>query len=170
MKLYISERFLSFQDKTPVTDESGNEKYFVQGRFIMGKEYSILDPNGRELALVTEKKVSSTGKCVVRKDGAQVCEIVPKITLVKTKYEVKRLGWIVEGNFKQDNFVIKQNGAVIVSARVRLLTKGNAFEIDIAAGIDEVTALAVILVIEGILENTVIGTSVLSSVQGSMLS
>ena len=170
MKLYISERFLSFQDKTPVTDESGNERYFVQGRFIMGKEYSILDPNGRELASVTEKKVSSTGKCVVRKDGAQVCEIVPKITLLKPKYEVRGLGWIIEGNFKQNNFVIKQNGGVIVSAQVRYSIKGSAFEIDIAAGTDEVTALAVIMVIVGVFENQIIGSAVIASVQGTLMS
>ena len=115
-------------------------------------------------------KISSTGTCVVSRNGNDIAEIVPKITLFKPKYEVKRLGWTIEGNFNQDKYSIKQNGKAIVNVNVRLLMKGNAYEIDITDGIDEVNALAVVLVIEGIFENTVLGTAVNSSVQSSFLS
>ena len=154
MKLYISERFLTFKDKAAVTDENGAVRYYVHG----------------QLASVVQKKISSTGTCVVSRNGNDIAEIVPKITLFKPKYEVKRLGWTIEGNFNQDKYSIKQNGKAIVNVNVRLLMKGNAYEIDITDGIDEVNALAVVLVIEGIFENTVLGTAVNSSVQSSFLS
>ena len=170
MKLYISERFLTFKDKAAVTDENGAVRYYVHGDFAIAKKYYVDDVNGIQLASVVQKKISSTGTCVVSRNGNDIAEIVPKITLFKPKYEVKKLGWTIEGNFNQDKYSIQQNGTVIVNVQVRLLTKGNAFEIDIADGIDEVNALAVVLVIEGILENTVIGTAVNSSVQSSFLS
>ena len=158
MKLYISERFLTLKDKAAVTDENGAVRYYVD------------DVNGTQLASVVQKKISSTGTCVVSRNGNDIAEIVPKITLFKPKYEVKRLGWTIEGNFNQDKYSIKQNGKAIVNVNVRLLMKGNAYEIDITDGIDEVNALAVVLVIEGIFENTVLGTAVNSSVQSSFLS
>ena len=170
MKLYISERFLTFKDKAAVTDENGAVRYYVHGDFAIAKKYYVDDVNGTQLASVVQKKISSTGTCVVSRNGNDIAEIVPKITLFKPKYEVKKLGWTIEGNFNQDKYSIQQNSTAIVNVQVRLLTKGNAFEIDIADGIDEVNALAVVLVIEGILENTVIGTAVNSSVQSSFLS
>ena len=170
MKLYISERFLTFKDKAAVTDENGAVRYYVHGDFAIAKKYYVDDVNGTQLASVVQKKISSTGTCVVSRNGNDIAEIVPKITLFKPKYEVKKLGWTIEGNFNQDKYSIKQDCTAIVNVQVRLLTKGNAFEIDIADGIDEVNALAVVLVIEGILENTVIGTAINSSVQSSFLS
>ncbi len=170
MKLYISERFLTFKDKAAVTDENGAVRYYVHGDFAIAKKYYVDDVNGTQLASVVQKKISSTGTCVVSRNGNDIAEIVPKITLFKPKYEVKRLGWTIEGNFNQDKYSIKQNGKAIVNVNVRLLMKGNAYEIDITDGIDEVNALAVVLVIEGIFENTVLGTAVNSSVQSSFLS
>ena len=170
MKLYISERFLTFKDKAAVTDENGAVRYYVHGDFAIAKKYYVDDVNGTQLASVVQKKISSTGTCVVSRNGNDIAEIVPKITLFKPKYEVKRLGWTIEGNFSQDKYSIKQNGKAIVNVNVRLLMKGNAYEIDITDGIDEVNALAVVLVIEGIFENTVLGTAVNSSVQSSFLS
>lgn len=170
MKLYISERFLTFKDKAAVTDENGAVRYYVHGDFAIAKKYYVDDVNGTQLASVVQKKISSTGTCVVSRNGNDIAEIVPKITLFKPKFEVKRLGWTIEGNFNQDKYSIKQNGKAIVNVNVRLLMKGNAYEIDITDGIDEVNALAVVLVIEGIFENTVLGTAVNSSVQSSFLS
>ena len=170
MKLYISERFLTFKDKAAVTDENGAVRYYIHGDFAIAKKYYVDDVNGTQLASVVQKKISSTGTCVVSRNGNDIAEIVPKITLFKPKYEVKRLGWTIEGNFNQDKYSIKQNGKAIVNVNVRLLMKGNAYEIDITDGIDEVNALAVVLVIEGIFENTVLGTAVNSSVQSSFLS
>ena len=170
MKLYISERFLTFKDKAAVTDENGAVRYYVHGDFAIAKKYYVDDVNGTQLASVVQKKISSTGTCVVSRNGNDIAEIVPKITLFKPKYEVKKLGWTIEGNFKQDKYSIQQNGKAIVNVNVRLLMKGNAYEIDITDGIDEVNALAVVLAIEGIFENTVLGTAVNSSVQSSFLS
>ena len=170
MKLYISERFLTLQDKAAVMDETGTVRYYVHGDFAIAKKYYVDDVNGTELASVIQKSISLTGTCVVSRNGNDIAEIVPKITLLKPKYEVKKLGWTIEGNFSQDKYSIKQNGKSIVNVQVRLLTKGNAYEIDISDWIDVVNAIAVVLVIEGILENTVISAAVNSSVQSSFLS
>ena len=115
MKLYISERFLTFKDKAAVTDENGAVRYYVHGDFAIAKKYYVDDVNGTQLASVVQKKISSTGTCVVSRNGNDIAEIVPKITLFKPKYEVKKLGWTIEGNFNQNKYSIKQNGKAIVN-------------------------------------------------------
>ena len=166
MFLSIDKMFLSFQDKVPVYDRDKREKYLVHGAFVIGKDYFVEDLNGNELAHVYQKKVSSTGKCTIMRENAEIGEIVAKITLLKPKYVVKGLEWTIEGNFKQDEFVIKDHDRVIVRIGVRILSKGSAFEIDIDDGIDEITALACVLAIEGLLETEIIGAAVGSSVVG----
>ena len=167
MKLFIAERFLSWKDRSPVTDENDEIKYYVYGDFAIAKQYYVSDADGRELASVVQKKVSSTGTCIITRNGSEVARIVPKITFLKPKYAVKGLDWTIEGNFKQDQYEIKKGGDVIAGVRVRMLTKGSAFEIDIAEGIDEVNVLSAVLIIEGILELSVINTAVQSAVQQS---
>ena len=160
----IDKSFLSFQDKVPVYDQNNREKYLVHGAFMIGKDYYIEDLNGKELAHVYQKKASPTGKCTIMRDHAEIGEIVPKITLLKPKYVVEGLEWTIEGNFKQDEFVIKDRDRVIVKVGVCILSKGSAFEINIDDGIDEITALACVLAIEGLLETEVLGTAVSSSI------
>ena len=171
MNLYIKKHFLTLKDnKTAVYDQNGAEKFFVHGDFAIAKKYYIDDLNGNELASVIQKKISSTGKCIIYRNGVEIGEIVPKITLIKPKYAVNGLGWIIEGNFKQDEWVIKQNGNVIVSVNVRVFTGENAFEISISDGIDEINALAALLIIEGFFETQIIGTAIYSSVNSTMMS
>jgi|GEM_PF-1418510 len=164
MKLYISERFLSQKDKAAVTDEGGNIRYYVRGDFAIAKKYCVEDTQGRELASVLQKKISSTGTCVINRNGKVVAEIVPKITLIKPKYAVKGFDWTIEGSFSQDKYAIKSNGETIVEVNVKLFTKGNAYEINISEGIDEVNAIASVLIIEGIFEYTVFTAAVQSAI------
>lgn len=42
MKFYINEKFLSLQEKSPITDESDHARYFVLGKFAMAQEYHII--------------------------------------------------------------------------------------------------------------------------------
>lgn len=103
------------------------------------------------------------------KKRREVCEIVPKITLFKPKYEVKGLGWIIERNFKQNQYSVRQDGKKIISVQVCLFSKGNAFEIDIVDGIDEVNAITAVLIIEGFLESNVIRTAINASVKSGII-
>lgn len=163
MKLIIPQKLLSLQEKTAIYDEQGSEKYYAEGLFAVAKNYRIYDPAGHELASVHQKKVSSTGTCIIERNGEEVARVIPKITLVKPKYAVTPWDWTIEGNFKQSDFVIKEKGKVLVSVKPRLFTKGNAFEIDIEDGADEINALACVLIIEGLFETQILNAAVMTS-------
>lgn len=124
----------------------------------------------KEICIGRSENFNFTGKCVIIRNERQTGEIVPKITLFKPKYEVKGLGRTIEGNFNQDKYSVKQDERPIVNVQVWLFTKGSAFEIDAADGIDEVNAIAAVLTIEGFLETKVIESAVNSSVQSSLMS
>ena len=154
MKLYIKQRVFSFVDKFSVKDENGTDRYFVEGQIIsLGKKLYIFDSEHNEIALVKQKIVSLRPKFVVEVNGEEVAEIVKKITFFKPQYYVEGLGWNVDGDFFAHDYVIESNGAEVVSIHKAWVSWGDTFELDIADGNDEVTALAVVLAIDAVLHS-----------------
>lgn len=154
MKLYIKQRVFSFVDKFSVKDENGTDRYFVEGQIIsLGKKLHIFDSEHNEIALVKQKIVSLRPKFVVEVNDEEVAEIVKKITFFKPQYYVEGLGWNVEGDFFAHDYVIESNGAEVVSIHKAWVSWGDTFELDIADGNDEVTALAVVLAIDAVLHS-----------------
>lgn len=154
MKLYIKQRVFSFVDKFSVKDENGTDRYFVEGQIIsLGKKLHIFDSEHNEISLVKQKIVSLRPKFVVEVNGEEVAEIVKKITFFNPQYYVEGLGWNVEGDFFAHDYVIESNGAEVVSIHKVWVSWGDTFELDIADGNDEVTALAVVLAIDAVLDS-----------------
>ena len=154
MKLYIKQKVFSFADKFSVKDENGNDKYFVEGQIIsLGKKLHIFDDKCNEVALVKQRIVSFRPKFIVEKNGEEVAEIVKEITFFTPKYYVAGLNWNVEGDLFAHDYVITSNGTEIVSIHKVWVSWGDAFELTVADGNDEITALAVVLAIDAVLDS-----------------
>ena len=63
------------------------------------------------------------------------------------------MGWNVEGDFFAHDYVIESNGTEVVTIHKVWVSWGDTFELDIADGNDEVTALAVVLAIDAVLDS-----------------
>lgn len=63
------------------------------------------------------------------------------------------MGWNVEGDFFAHDYVIDSNGTEVVSIHKAWVSWGDTFELDIADGNDEITALAVVLAIDAVLDS-----------------
>lgn len=149
MKLYIRQRVFSWADKFTVYDEYGNEKYFIKGEvFSLGKKLHIYDYVGVEQALIKQKLFSFLPKFYVIKNGVTVAEVVQKFTFFRHKFLVNQLGWEIHGNIFDHEYDIVKDGKLIAEVRRAWFTFGDAYEIGYAEGVDEVTALAVVLVID----------------------
>ncbi|MBQ6163125.1 MAG: LURP-one-related family protein [Clostridia bacterium] len=153
MKLYMKQKVFSWKDKFTIKNEYGEDCYFVEGQLIsLGKKLHIYDRNENEVAFVKQKVVALMPKFFVEIGGEDVAEITKKITLFKPKYVVNGLGWDVQGDMWSHNYTITQDGTPIVSIHKQWMSWGDAFELDIADGTDEVLALAVVLAIDAVMD------------------
>jgi uncharacterized protein YxjI len=56
MKLYIKQKVFSFNDKFTVKDETGADRYFVEGEiFTLGKKLHVYDANQTERIFYNKK-------------------------------------------------------------------------------------------------------------------
>ena len=152
MKLYIRQKVFSWADRFTVKDESGNDKYFVEGElFSWGKKLHVSDINEKEVAFIQQKVFSFLPKFFVFINGSQVAEIVKEFTFLRPKYSIGGLGWEIDGSFMAHDYGITKNGCSIVTIHKEWMTWGDCYVLDIADEGDEILALSVVLAIDCVL-------------------
>lgn len=100
MKLYIKQKVFSWVDRFTVFDETGADKYHVEGEFFSwGKKLYVTDLTGHETAFIQQKVFSMMPRFFVYIDGVERAEIVKRLTFFYEKYEIEGLDWTIEGDF-----------------------------------------------------------------------
>ncbi len=154
MKFYIKQKVFSIGAKFSVKDENGNDKYFVEGEILtLGRKLHIYDTYDNEVAFVRQKLLTFMPKFTVEVGGEEVAEIVKGLTLFKPKYYVDGLGWDVDGDLFSHDYVITSDNEEIVSIHKAWMSWGDTYELDISDDTDEITALAVVLAIDTVLDS-----------------
>ena len=154
MKLYIKQKVFSIGAKFSVKDENGNDKYFVEGEILtLGRKLHIYDTYDNEVAFVRQKLLTFMPKFTVEVGGEEVAEMVKGLTLFKPKYYVDGLGWDVDGDLFSHDYVITSDNEEIVSIHKAWMSWGDTYELDISDDTDEITALAVVLAIDTVLDS-----------------
>lgn len=153
MNLYIKQRVFSWGDKFSVYDADGNERYYVKGEvFTFGKKLHLYDLAGNELAYIEQKLFSFLPKYYISKQGHEVAEVIKEFAFFKQEYTVNGPEWQVHGDFFDHEYEITNGITTIASVSKEWFTFGDAYEIRLDATVDEVTALAVCLVIDACIE------------------
>ena len=153
MKLYMKQKAFSWKDRAWIRDESGEDRYFVEGKVLsLGKKVWIQDPQGTQLAYIHEKLLSFMPRFIVEVNGNEVAQIVKKMTLLKPKYIIEGLGWEVQGDFFAHDYTVYAAERPIITIHKKWMSWGDSFEIDIADGTDSVQAIAVVIAIDAVMD------------------
>ena len=154
MKFYIQQQVFSFGDRFSIYDENENVCFGVQGEvFTFGKKLHLYSANGKELAFIHQKLFSFLPKYYISVDGNDIAEVVKEFTFFQNEYTVNGLGWKVNGNFLDHDYSIFSEDRTIAVVSKQWFSWGDAYEIDIADGIDPTLAISVVLVIDACLES-----------------
>jgi uncharacterized protein YxjI len=153
MSLYIKQHVFTWGDKFSIYDDAGNEKYSVEGEvFSFGKKLHLLDRYGAEIAFIEQKLFSFLPKYYISRAGHETVEVVKEFTFFTQEYSVNPLGWTIHGDFFDHEYEIELGGQTIASVSKGWFTFGDAYEIRLGTGVDEVMALATVLVIDACIE------------------
>ena len=153
MNLYMKQRIFSWGDKFSIYDAAGNECYYVEGEvFTFGKKLHLYDLNRRELVFIQQRLLTFLPKYEILRNGTQIAEVVKEFTFFRQEYSVNGLGWKVHGDIFSHDYEISTGGQHIARVSKEWFTLGDAYQIDIVDTVDEVTALAVVLVIDACIE------------------
>ena len=149
MKLYIRQKVFSWTDTFTVKDETGQDRYQIEGEFFsFGKKLHVYDMSGAEIALIQQKVFSFLPRYFVVVDGREVAEIVKELTFLHPRYSIEGLGWEVAGDFWAHDYTIARDGRPVAAIHKEWMTWGDCYEVDIADARDEIVALSVVLAID----------------------
>ncbi|MBE6612615.1 MAG: hypothetical protein E7632_08990 [Ruminococcaceae bacterium] len=153
MKLYMKQRWFSWGDVFHIYNPDGSERFAVEGEiFTFGRKLHLYDMAGRELAFVRQELLTFLPRYTILKGDTEIAEVVKEFTFFRHEYTVEGLGWTVSGDFLDHDYEITGGGRRVASVSKEWFTLGDAYEIDIADGVDEIAALAVVLVIDACLD------------------
>ena len=154
MKLYIKQKVFSWKDRFSVKNENEEDVFFVEGElFSFGKKLHIFDARNTEVAFIRQQIFTFLPRYFVSVNGTEVAEIVKEFTFFKPRYSIKGLDWQVEGDFFAHDYTVHHNNHPIVRIRKEWMTWGDTYELDIAEGVDAVSALSVVLAIDCVMAN-----------------
>ena len=149
MKLYIKQKVFSWGDKFTIKDETGQDRYFVEGEvFSFSKKLHIYNISGQEVAFIKQEVWSWMPRFYVFCGDRHVAEIKKAFTFLLPKYTIDGLNWEINGSFMAHDYQITQNGNPIVSIRKEWMTWGDSYELNISDPQDEILALSVVLAID----------------------
>ena len=149
MKLYIKQKVFSWRDRFTVKDETGSDRYYVEGRILsIGKKLHVFRIEGQEVAFISQKVWTWLPKFYIYRNGVEVASVRKLFTFLHPKYELSGCGWRVEGSFWAHEYAIYSGDRRFASVHKAWFSWGDSYELDIEDGWDEVLALSVVLTID----------------------
>ncbi|MBQ7012615.1 MAG: LURP-one-related family protein [Oscillospiraceae bacterium] len=153
MVLYIKQHIFTWGDTFSIYDVEGREQYMVKGEvFTLGKKLHLYDLANRELAFIQQRLLTFLPRYEIMRNGTQIAEIVKEFTFFRHEYTVNGLGWKVHGDVFSHDYEITDGSRRIAAVQKEWFTLGDAYQITIEHGVDEIAALAVVLVIDACIE------------------
>jgi len=153
MKLYIKQKVFSWKDRFTVKDETGADRYTVEGEFFSwGRKLHVSDMAGCEVVYIAQEVWSWLDKYHVHIQGIHAADVERKFSWFTPRYEISGpacSGWTVEGSFWEHDYEVRDGaGNCIVRITKEWMTWGDTYELEIARPEDELLALALVLTID----------------------
>ena len=150
MKLCIKQHVFTFGSKFSVYDESGNEKYIVEGEiFSFGRKLHVYNSSdGREVAYIEQRLFTFTPVYSIYIGAGHAFDIHKKFTLFYSAYDIDGMGLEVEGDFLGHDYSVNKDGTQIAFISKEWFTFGDVYCIDVAFEEYEIAVLCAAIVID----------------------
>lgn len=149
MKLFIKQEVFTLRDRFYVKDESGADKYYVEGEFLsFGKRLHVYDMNGMEVVYIEQQIWNLFPTYDVYVKGILKCRVCQKLNWTKRVFEVQGLDWVIEGSFWLHDYQIVKGNSIIATISKEWFTWGDSYMMDISNHVNELDALAMILAVD----------------------
>ncbi len=153
MKLYVKQKLFSIGERFTVKDEFENDRYYVEGEwFSIPKRFHIYDSQNREVLLLQSKLFSFMTAYQIIRDGEVAAEIVKEFSFFRPKYRIDGSPFSVEGDVFTHDYRILRDGVPVAEISKEWFTWGDSYMINNFSGEDEEMLLAILIVIDCVLD------------------
>jgi uncharacterized protein YxjI len=152
MKLYIKQKVFALKARFNVKDESGADRFSVEGDFFSLKsKLHIYDMTGSEVAVVYRRLMTFLPRFVVEIGGVQAAEIVKEFSFFIPKYHLEGTALRLEGDLMAHQYMLGDGTRTVMSLSKEWFTWGDSYLLDIENPADEILALSIALAVDCVL-------------------
>jgi uncharacterized protein YxjI len=153
MRYVMKQKLFSFGDDFVITDEFGNDAFFVDGKaFSLGDQLSFQDMSGRELAFIKQKLLSWGPTYEIYRDGALAAVVKKELfTFFHCTFTVDEPGpndMVAEGDFTDHEYVLHRGTREVARVSKQWFRWTDTYGVEIDAGEDAALVLASTVVID----------------------
>jgi uncharacterized protein YxjI len=153
MRYVMRQKFLSWGDDFIIKDESGEDRYYVDGKvFTLGNQLSFQDMEGNELAFIRQKLLAWGPTYEIYRDG-ELQAVVKKalFTLFNCRFSVDVPGpddLEATGTFTDHEYEFKRGDSTVAVVSKRWFSWTDTYGVEVADGEDDLLILASTVVID----------------------
>lgn len=149
MKLLFKQRFFSWFDSYDIYNERGETVFTVEGQLSWGHRLHILDKNGNHIGTVKQVVLTFMPEFELYVGEALIGAVKKKFKLFAPEYAIDTKGWLIEGNFLEWDYSIRDaSGRCVAKIDKELWNFTDTYTIDVENEGDALCALMVTLAID----------------------
>lgn len=149
MKLLFKQRLFSWLDSYDIFYEDGSAAFTVEGRLSWGHKLVISDGSGRELGMVKEEALAFLPRFSIYLEGQETGCIRKEFSLFRPVFHLDCLGWRIEGDLLQWDYIITDAaGAEVAHIGKQLLQWTDTYVLDIREERNALYVLMIVLAID----------------------
>jgi uncharacterized protein YxjI len=157
MRYLVRQRILSLASNFWITDEDGNEVFYVDGRALqVRKTFELKDRDGNVLAMIRQQLFRLRGTMDIERDGAVVATVRrASFSPFKHRYEVTLAdGTLLEatGNFSDMNWELAGGERVVGRISRQWFKVRDTYGVEVEPGEDDALVIAVAICVDRLRE------------------
>ena len=139
MRLFIKQKVFSLNAKFSVKDESGEDRFYVEGDFFSLKsKLHVFDMAGNEAAVIYRRLMTFLPRFVVEIEGVQAAEIVKEFSFLIPKYHLEGTALRLEGDLMNHLYSLGDGTRTVMQLSKEWFTWGDSYVLDIENPADQV--------------------------------
>lgn len=149
--LYTSSEIFTLHHRIEVTDENGNVAYRAETQFpSIHDKTDIYDAQGRHIAYMERKLLTLHEIHYVDMDNGKHFTLSNELMhIVRDVTNIEGLGWVLDGNFIQLNFTIKDSsGELIALVSQKFISLHDKYAVDIYKPDYEEEVVAILITLQ----------------------
>ena len=154
--MYLKNKLLSIGGDSSITDEHGQEIYYVDGAAIsLGRRLTIKDKDHNEVGKIHQELIALTPTFEIHTESGKKAHISMRLLTLTDRMKIDVSGGPdleVHGNLLHHEYDIERGGRRVAHVSKAWIALTNSYGIDIAEDEDQVLILASAVVIDEILE------------------
>jgi uncharacterized protein YxjI len=149
----MRQKWLSWGDDYTVADESGQPRYYIDGRaFSLGSKLAIQDMKGNELAFIAQKLLAWGPTYEIYRGGSLMAVVKKSLfKLFRAEFIVDVPGpddLVAEGNFWDYEYQFSRGSQAVAHVSKTFFSLTDTYGIDVANSEDDVLIIAAAVVID----------------------